>query len=113
MTEMDRMPIVQNMFPDWMEHLSDGKIIDHGCNNVARRGRKRCKECAARCVQYMRTYGRRKTMNAKDSLFPIKHADFRPGLTHGLYGHCQYVVIRRNLDLLTARELAIDLVGYC
>jgi hypothetical protein len=46
-----------------------------------------------------------------DSLFPIKHADFRPGLTHWLYGHCQNVVIRRNLDLLSARELAIDLVG--
>src|ERR1700746_115721 len=84
MTEFDRMKIVENMFPDWREHLSDGKIIDHilegltcqqivlnrcsrpGCNNVARSGRKTCMECAAKAAQYMRTYERQKVMNAKE-----------------------------------------------
>jgi len=58
MTELDRMQIVEKMFPNWMEHLNDGKVLDQvldglachrivfnrcsgpGCNNVARRGRK-------------------------------------------------------------------------
>ena len=35
MTEMDRMRIVENMFPDWREHLSDGKIIDHILEGLA------------------------------------------------------------------------------
>ena len=35
MTEMDRMRIVENMFPDWKEHLSDGKIIDHILEGLA------------------------------------------------------------------------------
>ena len=86
MTELDRVQIVENMFPDWKEHLNDGKVIDQvldgltahqvvlnkcsrpGCNNVARRRRKRCIECAAKSRQYMRTMrtGRRKAMNAKE-----------------------------------------------
>lgn len=83
MTELDRMRIVENMFPDWREHLNDGKVVDHildgltcnqivlnicsrpGCNNVARFARKTCIECAAKAAQYMRTYGQRKAMNAK------------------------------------------------
>ena len=78
MTELDRMQIVESMFPDWREHLSDGKIMDQildgltcqkivlnrcsrpGCNHAARRGRKTCIECAAKAAQYMRTYGRRR-----------------------------------------------------
>ena len=35
MTDMDRMRIVENMFPDWKEHLSDGKIIDHILEGLA------------------------------------------------------------------------------
>ena len=35
MTEMDRMRIVENMFPDWREHLSDGKIIDYILEGLA------------------------------------------------------------------------------
>ena len=82
MTELDRIQIVESMFPDWREHLSDGKVLDQvldglachqivlnrcsrpGCNNVARRGRKTCIECAAKAAQYMRNYERRKTANA-------------------------------------------------
>jgi hypothetical protein len=82
MTELDRMQIVENMFPDWKRHLDDGKVIDGildgltcreivlnrcsrpGCNNVARRGRKTCMKCAAKAAAYMRTYGRRKAKNA-------------------------------------------------
>ena len=81
MTELDRVRIVDNMFPDWKEHLNDGKVLDQvldglachqivlnrcsrpGCNNVARRGRKTCIECAAKAAQYMRNYERRKTAN--------------------------------------------------
>ena len=77
MTESDRMQIVENMFPDWKEHLNDGKVLDQvlhglarhqivnrcsrpGCNNVARRGRKTCIECATKAAQYMRNHERRK-----------------------------------------------------
>ena len=81
MTEVDRMRIVENMFPDWREHLRDGKVIDNmldgltchgivpnrcsrpGCNNVARRGLKTCMECATKAAQYMRTYNRRRAGN--------------------------------------------------
>jgi hypothetical protein len=84
MTELDRIQIVESMFPDWREHLSDGKIIDQilegltcreivldrcsrpSCNNVARRGRKTCTKCAAKAAQYMRTYERRRAMNPKE-----------------------------------------------
>ena len=84
MTELDRIQIVESMFPDWKGHLSDGKLIDQilegltcqrlvlkrccrpSCNNVARRGRKTCMECAAKAAQYMRNYGRRQAMNAKE-----------------------------------------------
>src|ERR1700682_1136406 len=45
-------------------------------------------------------------------VFPIKYADFRPASTHWAYGHRQHLVIRRKLDLLSVRELAIDLVGH-
>jgi hypothetical protein len=83
MTELDRMQIVEGMFPDWREHLNDGKIIDQildgltcqkivfnrcsrpGCNHAARRGRKTCIECAAKAAQYMRTYGRRRSENPR------------------------------------------------
>lgn len=82
MTELDRMQIVEKLFPDWREHLNDGKVIDQvldglachrlvlnrcsrpGCNNVARRGRKTCIECATKAAEYMRTYERRKSQNA-------------------------------------------------
>ena len=84
MTEMDRVTIVENMFPDWREHLRDGKVLDDvlegltcqqivlnrcsrpGCNNVARRGRKTCMECATKAAQYMRKYERRKMQNTKE-----------------------------------------------
>jgi hypothetical protein len=77
MTEFQRVQILEGLFPDWREHLNDGKIIDHildglschevivnkcsrpGCNNVARPGLKRCTQCAAKSAQYMRTYERR------------------------------------------------------
>ena len=83
MTELDRMQIVENMFPEWREHLNDGKVIDYileglccreivlnkcsrpGCNNVARPGLKRCTLCAAKSAQYMRTYERRRGLNAR------------------------------------------------
>ena len=86
MTELDRMQIVENMFPDWREHLNDGKVLDQvldglachqivfnrcsrpGCNNVARRGRKTCIECAAKAAQYMRNYERRKTANTASEI---------------------------------------------
>ena len=82
MTELDRMQIVEKLFPDWREHLQDGKVIDQvldglschqivlnrcsrpGCNNVARRGRRTCIECATKAAEYMRTYERRKAKNA-------------------------------------------------
>jgi hypothetical protein len=66
MTEMERVKIVESMFPDWIAHLADGKVIDNilkgltfhriafhrcsrlGCKNVARRHRKTCTECAAK-----------------------------------------------------------------
>jgi len=85
MIEFDRMKTVEHMFPDWREHLSDGKMIDHileglacqkivfnkcsrpGCNYVARRGRKTCIECAAKAAQYMRAYGRRKVLTETKS----------------------------------------------
>jgi hypothetical protein len=84
MTEMDRVRIVESMFPDWREHLHDGKVIDDileglacqqivlnrcsrpGCNNVARGGRKTCIECATKAAQYMRTYERRRMKNTKE-----------------------------------------------
>lgn len=95
MTEMDRVQIVENMFPDWKEHLNDGKVIDQvldgltahqvvlnkcsrpGCNNVARRRRKRCIECAAKSTQYMRSMrtGRREAMDAKKLTVPDTDAD--------------------------------------
>jgi hypothetical protein len=79
MTEFDRERLVGHMFPDWREHLNDGKVMDHileglscceivlnkcsrpGCNKVARPGLKRCTQCAAKAAQYMSTYARRKT----------------------------------------------------
>jgi len=81
MTESQREGIIEGMFPDWREHLNDGKVIDHildglscreivlnrcsrpGCYNVARRGLKRCTQCAAKAAQYMRKYERRKASN--------------------------------------------------
>ena len=81
MTELDRMQIVENMFPEWREHLNDGKVIDYileglccreivlnrcsrpGCNNVARSGLKTCLPCAAKAAHYMQNYKRHKTAN--------------------------------------------------
>lgn len=86
MTELDRVQLVEHMFPGWKEHLNDGKVIDHileelschqivlnrcsrpSCNNVARPGLKRCTQCAAAAARYMRTYERRKGANANKSL---------------------------------------------
>jgi hypothetical protein len=83
MTESQREEIVEGMFPDWREHLNDGKVIDQileglscreivlnrcsrpGCYNVARRGLKRCTQCAAKTAQYMRSYERRKAANCE------------------------------------------------
>ena len=93
MTELDRVRIVENMFPDWREHLHDGKVIDDilegltcqqiifnrcsrpGCNHVARRGRKTCIECATKAAQYMRTYEHRKAKNAKQDT-GIRNPDY-------------------------------------
>jgi hypothetical protein len=84
MTELERVRIVEDLFPDWKEHLSDGKVLDQvldglschkvvvnkcsraGCNNVARRDRKTCLECAEKAARYMRTY-ERKTKNVTQS----------------------------------------------
>jgi hypothetical protein len=81
MTESQREEIIEGMFPDWQEHLNDGKVIDNileglscrevvfnkcsrpGCSNVARRGLKTCTECAAKAAQYRRAYERRKAEN--------------------------------------------------
>lgn len=78
MTELERLRIVENMFPDWREHLNDGKVLDQvldgltcqkivlnrcsrpGCSNAARYGRKTCMECATKAAQYMRKYQFRK-----------------------------------------------------
>jgi hypothetical protein len=78
MTELQREQIVGRMFPDWREHLNDGRVIDHilegltcdaivfnrcsrpSCKNVTRRGLKTCTRCAAKTAQYMRVYKRRK-----------------------------------------------------
>jgi len=78
MTEFQREQIVGRMFPDWREHLNDGRVIDHilegltcdgivfnrcsrpSCKNVARPGLKTCARCAAKTAQYMRIYKRRK-----------------------------------------------------
>ena len=78
MTEFQREQVVGRMFPDWREHLNDGKVIDHilerltcdgivfnrcsrpSCKNVARPGLKTCTRCAAKTAQYMRLYKRRK-----------------------------------------------------
>jgi hypothetical protein len=75
-TEVQREKIVECMFPDWPEHLSDGKVIDHilqqlgryqilldgcsrpGCKNVARPGLRTCARCATEAAQYMRSYRR-------------------------------------------------------
>jgi len=56
MTELQREQIVGRLFPDWREHLNDGRVIDHilegltcdgivfnrcsrpSCKNVARAG---------------------------------------------------------------------------
>ena len=97
MTEMDRIQIVEGMFPDWREHLNDGRVIDHildgltcnqivfnrcsrpGCNNVARRARKTCIECATKAARYMRTYGRRKARNAKQLTATDTHSNQKSG----------------------------------
>jgi hypothetical protein len=89
MTESQREEIIDGMFPDWREHLNDGKVIDHileglscreivlnrcsrpGCYNVARRGLKRCTQCAAKAAQYMRNYERRKTPNREHAQGPF------------------------------------------
>jgi hypothetical protein len=78
MTELQSEQIVGRMFPNWGEHLHDGKVLDHileglasdhiifnrcsrpSCNNVARTGLKTCTRCAAKTAQYRRLYKRRK-----------------------------------------------------
>ena len=78
MTESQREEIIEGMFPDWQEHLNDGKVIDNilegltcrelvlnkcsrpRCRNVARRGLKSCTQCAAKAAQYRSIYQRRK-----------------------------------------------------
>jgi hypothetical protein len=78
MTDLQREQIVRRMFPDWREHLNDGRVIDQilegltcdriifnrcsrpSCKNVARPGLKTCTRCAAKTAQYMRLYKRRK-----------------------------------------------------
>lgn len=78
MTELQREQIVNQMYPDWREHLNDGRVIDHilegltcdrimfnrcsrpSCKNAARAGLKTCTRCAAKTAQYMRLYKRRK-----------------------------------------------------
>lgn len=97
MTELDRIQVVENMFPDWREHLNDGQVIDQildgltcdqivldrcsrpGCNNVARLARKTCIQCATKAAQYMRTYGRRKALNAKKVRATDTHSDRKAG----------------------------------
>jgi hypothetical protein len=78
MTELQREQIVSRMYPDWREHLNDGRVIDQilegltcdriifnrcsrpSCKNAARTGLKTCSRCAAKTAQYMRLYKRRK-----------------------------------------------------
>jgi hypothetical protein len=81
MTESQREEIIEGMFPNWQDHLNDGKVIDSileglscrelvinkcsrpGCRNVARRGLKTCTQCAAKAAQYRCIYERRKAEN--------------------------------------------------
>jgi hypothetical protein len=83
MTESDREEVVERMFPDWKEHLSDGRVIDQvldgltcqqivlnrcsrpGCNHVARPRLRTCIQCAVKAAEYRRIYLRRKTIHAK------------------------------------------------
>ncbi len=76
-TDLQREKIVERMFPDWREHLTDGKVIDHileqlaryqvlfkrcsrpGCKKVARPGLQLCTRCATEAAEYMRSYRRR------------------------------------------------------
>jgi hypothetical protein len=43
MTERERERIVEAMFPDWTEHLNDGKVLDHIVEELARCGAKSAK----------------------------------------------------------------------
>jgi hypothetical protein len=76
--DLQREKIVERMFPDWREHLTDGKVIDHileqlaryqilfkkcsgaGCKKVARSGLQLCTRCAIEAAEHMRSYGRSK-----------------------------------------------------
>lgn len=96
MTEFDRVQIAEHTFPDWREHLNDGKLIDQvldrlagreivlnrcsrpSCENVARSGRKTCIECAAKAAQYIRTHRRRKAANVKKSMSADTDYEGRP-----------------------------------
>lgn len=68
MTEMDRMRIVENMFPDWREHLSDGKIIDHILEGLACR-----KSCST---------------DARDPVVIMSHAVAEKGAKNAWLGAC-------------------------
>ena len=111
MTELDRMQIVEKMFPDWMEHLNDGKVLDQvldglachrivfnrcsrpGCNNVARRGRKTCAECAAKAAQYMRNYEHRKATNTASRDSNSEHVNAVVRYTSGEYLGSFYEIV--------------------
>jgi hypothetical protein len=99
MTESDREEIVERMFPDWKEHLSDGRVIDQvldgltcqqivlnrcsrpGCNHVARPRLRTCIQCAVKAAEYRRVYLRRKTIHAKPA---DANSDHKPGETVSL-----------------------------
>ena len=46
MTDSDRDQIVERMFPDWQDHLIDGRIIDHILKGLSRYGQKATKRRA-------------------------------------------------------------------
>jgi hypothetical protein len=46
MTDSDRDQIVERMFPDWQDHLIDGRIIDHILKGLSRCGHKATKRRA-------------------------------------------------------------------
>jgi hypothetical protein len=52
MTELEREEIVEQMFPDWVEHLNDGKVLDNILKQVNR--------CGARSGSRKRSWKQRK-----------------------------------------------------
>ena len=57
MTECEREGIVKQMFPDWTEHLNDGKVLDNILEELNR--------CGARSASCKHSWEQRKAADAK------------------------------------------------